>query len=102
MRSIFHNLKFPIERVFDLVYFLSTMRNAFGSCTLAHQIGILQETAWFFKRKVQRALNSFPLAKIKENLEADETFVSGFELGKLGRLKGNKQLVQVCIKEEYP
>ena len=100
--TIFHKLKFPIERAFAMVYLLSTMRKGFSSCELARQFGIHQETAWFFKRKVQRALNSFPRIKLKENVEADETFIGGFEPGKPGRWKGNKQLVQVCIEVEYP
>jgi len=54
------------------------------------------------QRKVQRGLNSFPRAKLKENVEADETFIGGFEPGKPGQSKGNKQLVQVCIEVEYP
>ena len=61
--TIFHKLKFPIERAFAMVYLTSTMRKGVGSCELARQFGIHQETAWFFKRKVQRALNSFPRAK---------------------------------------
>ena len=100
--TIFHKLKFPIEHAFAMVYLLSTMRKGVSSCELARQFGVHQETAWFFKRKVQRALNSFPRAKLKENVEADETFIGGFEPGKPGRSKGNKQLVQVCIEVEYP
>jgi hypothetical protein len=100
--TIFHKLKFPIERGFAMVYLLSTMRKGVSSYELARQFGVHQETAWFFKRKVQRVLNSFPKAKLKENVEADETFIGGFEPGKPGRSKGNKQLVQVCIEVEYP
>jgi hypothetical protein len=85
-----------------MVYLLSTARIGVSSCELARQFGVHQETAWFFKRKVQRALNSFPRAKLKENVEADETLIGGFEPGKPGRSKGNKQLVQVCIEVEYP
>jgi hypothetical protein len=100
--TIFHKLKFPIGHAFAMVYLLSAMRKGVSSCELVRQFGVDQEAAWFFKRKVQRALNSFPLAKLKENVEADETFIGEFEPGKPGQSKGNKQLVQVSIELEYP
>jgi hypothetical protein len=78
------------------------MRKGVISFRLALQCGVHQETAWFFRRKVQRAMNNLPKAKIKENVEADETFMGGFEPGKPARSEGNKQLVQVCIEVEYP
>jgi hypothetical protein len=76
-----------------MAYLLFAMRKGLSSCEIAGQFWVHQETAWFFKRKVQRALNSFPLAKLKENVDADETFIGGFEPGKPGQSKGNKQLV---------
>jgi hypothetical protein len=62
--TIFHKLKFPIEHAFAMVYLLSTTRKGVSSFELARQFGIHQETAWFFKRKVQRTLNRFPEAKL--------------------------------------
>jgi hypothetical protein len=93
--TIFHKLKFPIEHAFAMVYLLSNKRKGLSSCELARQFGVHQETAWFFKRRVQRALNSFPRAKLKENVEADETFIGGFEPGKPGRSKGKPPVTGV-------
>jgi hypothetical protein len=85
-----------------MVYLLSTMHKGVGSCELTLKFGVHQKTAWFFKRKFQRALNGFPRAKLNENVENDETLIGGFKSGKTGRSKGIKQLVQLCIEVEHP
>lgn len=54
--TLFHKLKFPIKKAFDISYEL--MRNEMGlsSCEISRRFGIKQSTAWFFKRKIQQGI----------------------------------------------
>jgi transposase-like protein len=99
--TLFHKLKFPIESAFTIVYILSTVKKGMSSCEIARQFNIHQETAWFFKRKVQEAMKISPSRKLKDNVEADETFMGGFEPGKPGRSNGKKRAVEICVEVDY-
>lgn len=77
--TLFHKLKFPIESAFTIVYILSTVKKGMISCEIARQFNIHQETAWSFKRKVQEAMSISPSRKLKDNVEADGTFVGFVE-----------------------
>ncbi|PCJ81687.1 MAG: hypothetical protein COA49_04035 [Bacteroidetes bacterium] len=72
-----------------------------SSCEIARQSNIHQETAWFFKRIAQEAMSISPIRKLKDNVEADETFMGDFEPGKPGRSKGKKRAVEICIEVDY-
>lgn len=99
--TLFHKLKFPVEKAFAMVYVLTTMRKGMSSCELARQFGVHQETAWFFRRKVQKAMKSSVPDLLKCNVEVDETLIGGYEAGKPGRSKGRKALVQVAVEVDY-
>jgi hypothetical protein len=53
--TLFHKIKFPLVKAFWIIYQLSTLKKGMSTCAIAAQYGIHQETAWFFKRKVQEA-----------------------------------------------
>ena len=73
-----------------------------SSCELARQFGVHQETAWFFKRKVQKAMQAVEIGvQLVDNVEVDEVFVGGREKGKPGRSKGSKSLVLVSVEVDY-
>ncbi len=55
--TLFHKLKFPVTRAFMIVHQISTMKKGLSTCEISRQFHIHQETAWFFKRKVQEAMN---------------------------------------------
>jgi hypothetical protein len=96
---LFHKIKFPLTSAFAMVHLLTTTKKGMSSCELARQFGVHQETAWFFKRKVQLAMKSCEEGhQLAENIEVDETFLGGREEGKRGRSKGSKILVLVSMK----
>lgn len=99
--TLFHNLKFPIQKAFGMVYVIASMRKGMSSCELARQFGVHQETAWFFRRKVQEAMKHGKPILLDGNVEADETHIGGHEPGKPGRSKGKKALVQVAVEVDY-
>lgn len=75
--TLFHKLKFPIEKAFMITYQLSTMKKGMSSCEIARQYGIHQETAWYFRRKVQHAMKAVGSPLLGGCVEIDETAVGG-------------------------
>lgn len=100
--TLFHKLKFPIVKAFWISYELSTMKKGMSTMEIARKYEIHQETAWFFKRKIQQAMSPLSDEKLKDNIEVDEFTVGGKEEGKPGRSHGKKKIVQVAIEIEYP
>lgn len=100
--TLFHKVKFPLSKAFGIVYQLSTMKKGISSCELAFQWGIHQETAWYFKRKVQQAMCLADRPLLEFNVEVDETVIGGREVGMQGRSLGKKKKVLVGIEVEYP
>lgn len=100
--TLFHKIKFPLPSAFAMVHLLTTTKKGMSSCELARQFGVHQETAWFFKRKVQLAMKACEEGQqLVENVEVDETFLGGREEGKRGRSKGSKSLVLVSVEVDY-
>lgn len=99
--TLFHNLKFPIQKAFGMVYVITSMRKGMSSCELARQFGVHQETAWFFRRKVQKAMQYSVPDLLDGNVEVDETQVGGYEAGKPGRSKGKKTLIEIALEVDY-
>lgn len=100
--TLFHKLKFPITKAFWIVYQVGTMKKGISTMEISRQFGIHQKTAWFFKRKIQQAIQDGGAAKLKDNVEVDETSIGGYEEGAPGRTHGKKNMVQVAIEIEYP
>lgn len=100
--TLFHKLKFPIEKAFWIVYQLSTMKKGMSTLEISRQYGIHQETAWFFKRKVQQAMGTGKGPVLKGNVEVDEMTIGGSEEGAPGRSHGGKKIVQVAVEIDYP
>jgi transposase-like protein len=94
-------LKFPIQKAFGMVYMLTSMRKGMSSCELARQFGVHQETAWFFRRKVQKARKQGECILLEGEVEVDETQIGGQETRKPGRSKGKKALVEVAVEVDY-
>jgi hypothetical protein len=75
--TLFHKLKFPIQSAFMICYQLSTMKKGLSSCEISRQYGIHQETAWYFRRKVQKAMQLSKKPLLNSCVEIDETAVGG-------------------------
>ena len=62
--TLFHKLKFGIDKAFEMLYEISTSKKGANSIWLAERLGVNQKTAWLFRQKVQLAMKSseqFPL-----------------------------------------
>jgi hypothetical protein len=58
-RTLFHKIKFPLLKAFQITHRLTTNYESASSHRLSRDYGITQETSWFFKRKVQHAMSKF-------------------------------------------
>lgn len=100
--TLFHKLKFPIEKAFAIIYELSTLKKGMSTCEISRQYGIHQETAWYFKRKVQQAMGSHTDKCLTSFIEVDEVIIGGAGQSKQGRNKGQKKIVLMGLEMEYP
>lgn len=96
--TMFHKIKFPLPIAFAIIYQLTTMKKGMSSCEIARQHGIHQETAWFFKRKVQTAMSLYDQKLLSKLVEVDEALIGGYEKGKQGRSKGAKKPVMMALE----
>lgn len=98
--TLFHGVKFSILKAFYIVYYVSTNKNGIASTELSRKLELRQKTAWMFKQKVMKAMESsgnFPLAG---KVEVDETVVGQQEEGVKGRKNKNKKLVVFAIEKK--
>ncbi|MFO0386788.1 MAG: IS1595 family transposase [Flavobacteriales bacterium] len=91
-------MKFPLPVAFTMVCQLTTMKKGMSTLEISRQHGIHQETAWFFKRKVQQAMSAFDVESLAGLVEADETVIGGFEPGAVGRSKGRRKNVEIAVE----
>jgi len=54
--TLFHKVKFPLDKAFWITYQLSILRDEISTMEICRRFDIHQETAWFFKRKVQLSI----------------------------------------------
>jgi len=100
--TLFHNIKFPITKAFLMIHQLTTLKKGMSTNDLARQHGIHQNTAWFFKRKIQEMMTVKGRLTLNGNVEVDETVVGGAESGAPGRSNGKKKKVMVALQIDYP
>ena len=100
--TLFHKVKFPLVKAFTIVYQLSTMKKGMASTEIARQHDIHQETAWYFKQKVMRAMAAGSSPLLHTMVEVDETVIGGYEKGKPGRSHGKKHKIRLAVEVDYP
>lgn len=96
--TLFHKLKFPLQKAFYMCYQLSVNKKGMSTLELSRQYGLTQKTCWFFKRKVQLAMQSSDLSRLEGVLEIDEFSIGGHESGKPGRSNGKKKKVILGVE----
>jgi hypothetical protein len=96
--TLFHKIKFPIVKAFWIVYQLSTMKKGMSCLEIARQYHIDKTTAWYFKRKVQEAMQCSNMPLLQGFVQVDETAIGGYEKGVPGRSHGKKKMVMVAVE----
>lgn len=96
--SLFHKLKFPISKAFDMLFRLSAGKKALSSLAMSEEFDLHYETCLNFRRKAQKAMESSGNFPLKGKVEVDETAIGGYDPQSQGRAKGDKKLVTVAIE----
>ena len=74
--TIFHKLKFGIDKAYEMMYDIVCSRKGANSIWLAERYGVAQNTAWLFRHKVQLAMESSKKYPLEKEVHIDE-----FEIG---------------------
>lgn len=98
--SLFHKLKFGIDKAFEMMYEISTSKKGANSIWLAEHFGVTQNTAWLFRQKVQIAMQSSQKHPLEKEVHVDEFEIGTPKKGEQGRSKSDKKM-RVVIAIEY-
>ncbi len=98
--TLFHKLKFGIDKAFEMLYEISTSKKGCNSIWLAERFGVQQKTAWLFRQKAQLAMKSSEQYPLEEEVHVDEFEIGTPQSGEQGRSKSEKK-VRVVIAFEH-
>lgn len=87
--TLFHKLKFPLDKAFLAVYLVSTNKKGISSTELSRKTGLNQKTAWLFRIKILQAMESSDRHPLEGQVEMKRITMKKILLDK----KGNKKLV---------
>lgn len=54
--TIFHNIKFPVNKAFFIAYNVCVLGNEFSSYNFSDQLGLNQMTCWKFRKRIQNCM----------------------------------------------
>lgn len=98
--TLFHKLKFGIDKAFEMLYEITTSKKGANSLWLAEHFGVNQKTAWLFRQKVQLAMKSSEQYPLEDEVHVDEFEIGTPQAGEQGRSKSDKK-VRIVIAFEY-
>lgn len=98
--TLFHKLKFGIDKAFEMLYEIVTSKKGANSIWLAERFGVNQKTAWSFRQKVQLAMKSSEQYPLEDQVHVDEFEIGTPQSGEKGRSKSEKK-VRVVIAIEH-
>lgn len=98
--TLFHKLKFGIDKAFGMLYEIVTSKKGANSIWLAEHFGVQQKTSWLFRQKVQIAMKSSEQYPLEDNVHVDEFEIGTPQEGEQGRSKSEKKTRIVIAFEE--
>jgi transposase-like protein/ribosomal protein L37AE/L43A len=90
-QTIFHNVKFGLQKAFIIVFEMSTTTKSFSSSQMAKRVGVSRQTAWLFMHKVRTAMQSSKSEPMTGTVIVDEFVYGGKENLKQGRSNDSKK-----------
>ena len=63
--TIFHNIKFPINKAFYMIFLVYSSNGTISSHKLSEILGIRQSTCWAYSSKIKKAMREY--ARIHKN-----------------------------------
>ena len=97
--TLFHKVKFGIDKAFEMAYDISTSKKRASSIWLAERHGVKQMVAWLFRRKVQQAVKSSEEFLLEKEVYVDESEIGTPQKGEQGRSKSEKKVRLVTALE---
>jgi transposase-like protein len=99
-RTVLHRTRTPLRLWFLAMFFFARHKQSISALQLQRALGLRRyEAAWLMLHKLRAALGRRPHQLLKDDVEADETFVGGPRSGgKRGRGAPNKTMVLVLVE----
>ena len=98
--TLFHKLKFGIDKAFEMLYEITVGKKGASSIWLAEHYGVQQKTAWYFRQKVQQAMKSSGNHPLEGVVHVDEFEIGTPQKGEQGRSASDKKMRVVLAVEE--
>jgi transposase-like protein len=97
--TIFEQTKTGLAKWFLAIYLVTSSKRGISAMELKRQLGFASYgTAWTWLHKIRKAMVRPERAPLKEQVEADETYVGGRRPGKPGRGAAGKALVAGAVE----
>lgn len=97
--TLFHNVKFGIEKAFYIVFKMSATTKSISAEQLSKTIGVNRKTALLFQQKVRLAMKSSLNHPMTGQIEVDEAFIGQKEEGNIGRGAEDKAQIVVAVEK---
>lgn len=98
--TLFHKLKFDIDKAFEMLYEIVTNKKGANSIWLAEHFALNQKTTWLFRQKVQIAMKSSENFPLEYEVHVDEFEIGTPQKGEQGRSHSDKK-DRIVIALEY-
>lgn len=99
MNTMFHKVKFGIDKAFFVVLKMSATTKSVSSEQLSKMIGVNRKTALLFQQKVRLAMKSSGKFLLEGQIEVDEAFIGQKEEGQIGRGAEDKAQIVVAVEK---
>lgn len=99
MNTLFHKVKFGIEKAFYIVLKMSATTKSISAEQLSKTIDVNRKTALLFQQKVRLAMKSSEKFPLEGQVEVDEAFIGQKEDGKIGRGAEDKAQIVVAVEK---
>lgn len=87
--TVFHGTRVPLRVWFLGVFFLARHKQGTSALQFQRDTGVgSYQTAWTLLHKLRSGLTSLPAPLLKGEVEADQTYVGGYRVGRNGRGAG--------------
>ncbi len=98
--TLFHNVKFAIEKAFYIVFKMSATTKSISAEQLSKAVGVNRKTALLFQHKVRLGMESSGNYPLKGQVEVDEAFIGQREEGIVGRGAQEKSQIVLAVEKQ--
>lgn len=101
--TLLEHTRIPVHTWLDACWHITSTKVGVSALSLERLMGIDYATAWSMLHKLRAAMDRSGRDRLTGEVEVDETYVGGREVGdNRGRSRGKKQVVIVACERETP